>query len=448
MYDYSDHDTFPARCSCFLILTKDQRMVHTADLVIIGISVGLAVGILIASLVFFGICWYKKRAHLQRCANDRSAATLPIRTNGLDTSIDFSASLSSSVTIKGLGYLAQKPQHSWWNNHSKDRFASASGIPRYCYKDIQKGTQNFTAILGQGSFGPVYKATMPAGEVVAVKVLASNSKQGEKEFQTEVSLLARLHHRNLVNLVGYCVDKGQRMLVYEYMSNGSLEKLLYNDEEQVLSWEDRLQIALDISHGIEYLHDGAVPPVIHRDLKSANILLDHSMRAKVADFGLSKEEVFDGHSSGLKGTYGYIDPVYISTNNFTTKSDVYSFGIILFELITAIHPHQNLMEYVNLAAMSPDGVDEIIDTKIVGTCNPEEVRNLAKIAHRCLHKRPRKRLSIGEVSQAIIKIKQRRLVKEDTMSFAREDFSRVVSRIECQQVELRTMASIDERQNE
>ncbi|KAL8471846.1 hypothetical protein ACS0TY_028542 [Phlomoides rotata] len=423
-------------------------MVQRGDLIIIGISAGVAAGILITSLVFVGICWYKRRAHLQRSVNDRSASTLPIRTNGLNTSIDLSASLSSSVNVKGSGLPSPKPQHSWWNNHNKDHFVSASGIPRYPYKDIQKGTQNFTTILGQGSFGPVYKATMPAGEVVAVKVLASDSKQGEKEFQTEVSLLARLHHRNLVNLVGYCVDKGQRMLVYEYMSNGSLENVIYNDEEQVLSWDDRLQIALDISHGIEYLHDGAVPPVIHRDLKSANILLDRFMRAKVADFGLSKEEVFDGHNSGLKGTYGYIDPVYISTNNFTTKSDVYSFGIILFELITAIHPHQNLMEYVNLAGMSSDGVDEIIDTKIVGKCNPEEVRSLAKIAHRCLHKTPRKRPTIGEVSQVIIKIKQRRLVKEDTMSFVREDLSRAVSRIECQQLELRRMASIDETQNE
>ncbi|GFQ01087.1 probable leucine-rich repeat receptor-like serine/threonine-protein kinase at5g15730 [Phtheirospermum japonicum] len=424
-------------------------MVHRADLVVIGISVGLAAGILIASLVFFCICWYKKHAHLQQCSTDRSAATLPIRTNGLDTSAVSSASLSSFVNISRSVYLSQKPRHSWWNKRSEDRFASASGILRYSYKDIQKGTNNFTAILGQGSFGPVYKATMPAGGVFAVKVLASNSKQGEKEFHTEVSLLARLHHRNLVNLVGYCVDKGERMLVYEYMSNGSLENLIYSDDdEQVLSWEDRLQIALDISHGIEYLHDGAVPPVVHRDLKSANILLDNSLRAKVADFGLSKEQVFDGHSSGLKGTYGYIDPVYISSNNYTAKSDVYSFGIILFELITAIHPHQNLMEYVNLAAMSPDGVDEIIDTKIVGTCNVEEARNLAKIAHRCLNQRPRKRPSIGEVSQAITKIKQRRLVKEDTMSLAGGDFSRAVSRIESQQVELGRMASIDERQNE
>ncbi|KAL2552182.1 Protein kinase domain-containing protein [Forsythia ovata] len=258
-------------------------MVQKADdLVIIGISVGLAVGILIASLVFFAICWYKKRVHLRRCANERSVATLPIRTNGLGTVIESSASIPNSATVKVLEYLAKKPRRSWWNNHGKDQFLPTSGIPRYSYKDIQKATQNFTTILGQGSFGPVYKATMPAGEVVAVKVLASSSKQGEKEFHTE-----------------------------------------------------------------------AVPPVIHRDLKSANILLDRAMRAKVADFGLSKEEVFEGQNSGLKGTYGYIDPVYISTNKFTTKSDIYSFGVILFELITGIHPSRNLMEYVNLRDQNP-----------------------------------------------------------------------------------------------
>lgn len=418
-------------------------MAYKVDLVIIGISVGVAVGILIAALVFFGIRWYKTR--LRRCASDRSLSTLPIRTNGLDTSISSSVSLSNPVTVKISNYPVKVSPKSRWSNNSKDRFASPSGIPRYPYKDIQKATENFTTILGQGSFGPVYKAKMPAGEVVAVKVLASDSKQGEKEFQTEVSLLGRLHHRNLVNLVGYSVDKGQHMLIYEYMSNGSLANFLYSEEKQTLSWKERLQIALDISHGIEYLHDGAVPPVIHRDLKSANILLDHLMRAKVADFGLSKEEVFDGRNSGLKGTYGYIDPEYISTNTFTMKSDIYSFGIILFELITAIHPHQNLMEYVNLASMSSDGVDEILDTRLVGECNPEDVRSLARIAHKCLHKTPRKRPSIGEVSQAIIKIKQRRLIKEDsTMSFAGDEFSGVVNCIELQQNELRKMTSISE----
>lgn len=427
-------------------------MVHKSDLVIIGICVGLALGILIATLVFFGLRWYKKHDHLRRCSNERSVATHPIRINGLGTSIDFSAPVVNSVAVKASGFPQKKSRVSWWSNHSKDRFTSArftsaSGIPRYAYKDIQKSTQNFTNILGQGAFGPVYKATMPSGGVAAIKVLASDSHQGEKEFQTEVSLLGRLHHRNLVNLIGYCVDKGKYMLIYEFMSNGSLSNLIYS-EERVLSWEERLQIALDISHGIEYLHEGAVPPVIHRDLKSANILLDHFMRAKVADFGLSKEEVFDGRNSGLKGTYGYIDPAYISTNKFTMKSDIFSFGVIIFELITAIHPHQNLMEYVNLASMSQDGVDEILDKQLVGACDIQEVRELARIGHKCLHKTPRKRPSMGEVTQALLKIKQRHLAKQDTMSFADGEFSRAVSRIEDQQVELSKLAEVKERHEE
>ncbi|XP_043702090.1 calcium/calmodulin-regulated receptor-like kinase 2 [Telopea speciosissima] len=411
---------------------------------VIGVSVGLAIGVLLALCAFIGIRWYKKRSNLRRCSNDRNITTLPIRMNGIGASIDSSASLSNSITIPVPQHLPENTQRFRWNRHKKDQFASTSGILRFAYKDIQKATQNFTTILGQGSFGPVYKATMPTGGVAAVKVLAADSKQGEKEFQTEVLLLGRLHHRNLVNLVGYCVDKGQHMLLYEFMSNGSLENLLYSEGEQVLSWDERLQIALDISHGIEYLHDGAVPPVIHRDLKSANILLDQSMRAKVADFGLSKEEAFDGRNSGLKGTYGYIDPEYISSNKFTKKSDLYSLGIILFELITAIHPHQNLMEYVNLAEMSPDGVDEILDKKLVGKCNPEEVRLLASIGHRCLHKTPRRRPSIGDVSQAILKIKKRRLSKEDTMSFAlAADVTPVIKRIEHQQVELSKLTSMN-----
>ncbi|KAI4352352.1 hypothetical protein L6164_006615 [Bauhinia variegata] len=424
-------------------------MVEQADLVIIGVTVGVALGLLIACLLFFGIRWYKKRAHLSRCTNERSSSvtTLPIRTNGLGTSTDFSDTTTISIPTSRTEILQEKSHFSWWNHKKKDQFASASGILKYSYKDIQKATQNFTTVLGEGSFGVVYKATMPSGEVVAVKVLAPNSKQGEKEFQTEVLLLGRLHHRNLVNLVGFCVDKGQRILVYEFMSNGSLEKLLY-DEEQDLSWDDRLQIAADISHGIEYLHEGAVPPVIHRDLKSGNILLDHTMRAKVADFGLSKEEVFDDRNSGLKGTYGYMDPAYISSNKFTMKSDIYSFGIIIFELITAIHPHQNLMEYINLAAMDHNGIDEILDKQLVGKCNIEEVRQLARVAHKCLHKSPKKRPSIGEVSQGIRRIKQRRLAKENTLSFAGRSFSnlsRAFSRIEDQQVELSRRNSMNQR---
>ncbi|XP_076907355.1 calcium/calmodulin-regulated receptor-like kinase 2 isoform X1 [Bidens hawaiensis] len=399
-------------------------MVHKVDLVIIGISVGLAVGLLIATLVFFCIWWYK------RCKYPPS--TLPTHNSFADTSIILSEVKQSTYPAKAspIAALCNK--------------SPTSGLVKYSYKGVQNATKNFTTVLGQGSFGPVYKAVMPGGDTVAVKALASDSKQGEKEFQTEVSLLGRLHHRNLVNLVGYCVDKRQRMLVYEYMKNGSLASFLYNEEKPTLNWEERVQIALDISHGIEYLHDGAVPPVIHRDLKSANILLDHLMRAKVADFGLSKEEVFDDKKSCVKGTYGYIDPVYVSTNKFTKKSDIYSFGIILFELIAAIHPNQNLMEYVNLAAMSSDGADEILDKKLAGECDLEEVRSLARLAHRCLHKTPKKRPNINEVSQIIKRLRHKHIMRSETrsnVSFGGQDFSGI---IELQQNQLNRMSSINE----
>nr|GEV72164.1 calcium/calmodulin-regulated receptor-like kinase 2 [Tanacetum cinerariifolium] len=421
-------------------------MVHKVDLVIMGVSVGLAVGTLITLLVFLSIRWYKRHSYLRRSAHDGSPWGLPVHKRGIDSRNILSESINNSVKVKLASYPAKHSPLATLPNNVKERVAPVSGLLKYSYKDIQKATKNFTTILGKGSFGPVYKAVMPAGEVVAVKALACYSKQGEIEFQTEVSLLGRLHHKDLVNLVGYCVDKRQRMLIYEYMRNGSLANFLYNEEKRTLNWEERIQIALDISQGIEYLHEGAVPPVIHRDLKSANILLDSLMRAKVADFGLSKEEVYDDHTSCVKGTYGYIDPVYISTNKFTKKSDIYSFGVILFELITAIAPHQNLLEYVNLAAMSSNGADEILDKKLVGECDLEEVRSLARIAHRCLHLTPRKRPVIGEVSQAITKLRQKHLMRvkgHSTTSFGGKEFSEVASCIEAQQNQLKRITSIN-----
>ncbi|KAE9450423.1 hypothetical protein C3L33_17673, partial [Rhododendron williamsianum] len=368
--------------------------------------------------------WYRKCAHLRRCATENSASTLPIRSNGLASSIDSSSGTTDSEKVKGLGDLAKNSQLSWWRNCSKDQFVSASGILRYSHKDIQKATQNFTTMLGHGAFGSVYKATMATGEVVAAKVLASGSQQGEREFQTEVLLLGRLRHHNLVNLVGYCVDQGQHMLIYEFMTNGSLASLLYGffTLAQVgIEYIVHSNAAYSLSSG------SAVPPIILRDLKSANILLDRSMRAKVADFRLSKEQTSDGRKSSLKGTYGYMDPAYISTSQFMTKSDIFSFGVILFELIVA---------------MSLDGVDDILDKRLVGESNlVVDARSLALIAQKCLHKTPRKRPSIGEVSQAIFKIKQKRLAKEVTMTFAGEDISRIVCRIGLQQVELSKMAA-------
>lgn len=416
--------------------------------VVAAAAVGAAA--LTVALVFLAI-WLRRRRASVDAGRTRSleSSTATLRHNGAGAGHNGSVGADSSVSVSVSESLADwghnplppgKRVAFWgWRGSNDHPPLSVSGIPKYHYKDLQKATNNFTMILGQGSFGPVYKAVMATGEVVAVKALASDSSQGEREFQTEVILLSRLHHRNLVNLVGYCVEKGQHILIYEFMSNGNLASLLYGDNKRSLTWQERLQIAHDISHGIEYLHEGAVPPVIHRDLKSANILLDHSMRAKVADFGLSKEEVFDGSKSGLKGTYGYMDPDYITTNKFTKKSDVYSFGIILFELITAINPQQGLMEYIDLAAIGGEGKvdwDEILDKNLLSGSIPEEVKVLADVAYRCINRSPRKRPWISEVTQAISRLRQRQ------MTLARSETRTVLRRIEYQHVELSDLASM------
>eukprot|EP00897_Mesotaenium_endlicherianum_P010736 jgi/Mesen1/9691/ME000069S09100 len=202
---------------------------------------------------------------------------------------------------------------------------------------------------------PVYKANLTTGHTVAVKRLTMDSRQGEREFVTEVELLSRLHHRHLVNLIGFCDQDAQLMLVYEYVPRGTLEEHL-RDETKAgeLTWERRLRIALGAARGLEYLHRGASPPVIHRDIKSSNILLDSDLEAKVADFGLSRlsdlqnngasQQATNGNlnrthiSTHVKGTPGYLDPNYYAKQQLTEKSDIYSFGVVLLELLTGRLP--------------------------------------------------------------------------------------------------------------
>ncbi|KAI4312592.1 hypothetical protein MLD38_037397 [Melastoma candidum] len=199
-------------------------------------------------------------------------------------------------------------------------------------------TSYFQTIIGGGSFGKVYFGRLEDGTRVAVKVLSRRSKQGHKEFQAEEKLLKVVHHRNLVTLIGYSDDPENLALIYEYMSNGNLREHLLADRLHILSWPERLQIAIDATHGrLKYLHSGCMPAIIHRDFKTANILLDENMRAKISDFGLSRAfaTLHDTHISTTPGgTPGYLDPEFSSFGNLNQKSDVYSFGIVLFELIT------------------------------------------------------------------------------------------------------------------
>ncbi|CAK9178316.1 unnamed protein product [Ilex paraguariensis] len=222
------------------------------------------------------------------------------------------------------------------NNSAKGNVARS-----FTFRDLAIATQNFREanLIGEGGFGSVYKGRLESGKVVAIKQLNLNGLQGNQEFIVEVLMLSLLHHPNLVNLIGYCTDGDQRLLVYEYMPMGSLEYHLFDidPDKEPLSWSTRLKIAIGAARGLEYLHCKANPPVIYRDLKSSNILLDNDLNPKLSDFGLAKlGPVGDNThvSTRVMGTYGYCAPEYAMSGKLTLKSDIYSFGVVLLELIT------------------------------------------------------------------------------------------------------------------
>ncbi|KAG7583788.1 Leucine-rich repeat [Arabidopsis suecica] len=208
---------------------------------------------------------------------------------------------------------------------------------RFKYSEVKEMTNNFQVVLGKGGFGVVYHGFLN-NDQVAVKVLSQSSTQGYKEFKTEVELLLRVHHVNLVSLVGYCDEGNDLALIYEFMENGNLKEHLSGKRGgSVLNWSSRLKIAIESALGIEYLHIGCKPPMVHRDVKSTNILLGLRFEAKLADFGLSRSFLVGSKthvSTNVAGTLGYLDPEYYQKNWLTEKSDVYSFGIVLLEIIT------------------------------------------------------------------------------------------------------------------
>lgn len=224
---------------------------------------------------------------------------------------------------------------------AKDGPTAHIAAQTFTFRELAAATKNFRpeCLLGEGGFGRVYKGRLESGQVVAVKQLDRNGLQGNREFLVEVLMLSLLHHPNLVNLIGYCADGDQRLLVYEFMPLGSLEDHLHDlpPDKEPLDWNTRMKIAAGAAKGLEYLHDKANPPVIYRDLKSSNILLDEGFHPKLSDFGLAKlGPVGDKThvSTRVMGTYGYCAPEYAMTGQLTLKSDVYSFGVVFLELIT------------------------------------------------------------------------------------------------------------------
>ncbi|KAK6136772.1 hypothetical protein DH2020_029485 [Rehmannia glutinosa] len=325
-----------------------------------------------------------------------------------------SSSELSSAGFSGPNHAALPPPHP----------AVALGFNQssFMYEDLAAATGGFTQanLLGQGGFGYVHKGVLPNGKEIAVKSLKANSGQGEREFQAEVDIISRVHHRHLVSLVGYCIAGSQRMLVYEYVPNGTLEYHLHGAGCPTMDWPTRLKIALGSAKGFAYLHEDCHPRIIHRDIKAANILLDQNFEAKVADFGLAKlsSDNYTHVSTRIMGTFGYLAPEYAASGKLTEKSDVYSFGVMLLELVTGRRPidvssdDDGLVDWVYILhtcllvtrdswATEGGGYEELVDPRLGNNYDHQEMLRMVLSAAACIRHSARRRPKMSQIVRAL-----------------------------------------------
>ncbi|KAK7407449.1 hypothetical protein VNO78_09386 [Psophocarpus tetragonolobus] len=312
------------------------------------------------------------------------------------------------------------PSSSIERNHKKIQPTVTSGhCHQFTFAEINIATSNFSEalVIGEGGFGKVYKGIMHDGVTpVAVKRSNPSSRQGFREFQNEINLFS-FCHMNLVSLLGYCQERNELILVYEYMAQGPLCDHLYKKQKQPLPWIQRLEICVGAARGLHYLHTGTSQPVIHRDVKSANILLDQNWVAKIADFGLCRTvpSLYQSHvSTEVKGTLGYLDPEYYKRRKLTEKSDVYSFGVVLFEVLSgrpAVNPVavKEESEKAGLAIWAMHcyqcgTIDQLVDPCFEGNIRPQCLREFVDIGIRCLANRTVDRPTMGEVLSTLEKI--------------------------------------------
>ncbi|XP_019091471.1 PREDICTED: probable LRR receptor-like serine/threonine-protein kinase At1g51880 [Camelina sativa] len=273
------------------------------------------------------------------------------------------------------------------------------------YMDVLKMTNNFERVLGRGGFGVVYYGVLN-NEPVAVKMLTESTALGYKQFKAEVELLLRVHHKDLTCLVGYCEEGDKMSLIYEFMANGDLKEHLTGKRgPSILTWEGRLRIAAESAQGLEYLHNGCKPQIVHRDIKTTNILLNEKFQAKLADFGLSRSFPLgtETHvSTVVAGTPGYLDPEYYRTNWLTEKSDVFSFGVVLLELVTnqpvidMKRERSHIGEWVGLM-LSRGDINSIVDPKLQGDFDPNTIWKVVETAMTCLNPSSSRRPTMTQV---------------------------------------------------
>ncbi|KAK9093024.1 hypothetical protein Syun_027935 [Stephania yunnanensis] len=308
---------------------------------------------------------------------------------------------------------------------SESKVGIEMGLHVFTFKQLHSATGGFGKgnVVGHGGFGAVYKGVISDGRKVAVKLMDRAGKQGEDEFEMEVELLGRLRSPYLLALIGFCSDNHHKLLVYEFMANGGLQGHLYPGHgsrncASKLDWETRLRIALEAAKGLEYLHEQVSPPVIHRDFKSSNILLDTNFHAKISDFGLAKlgSDKAGGHvSTRVLGTQGYVAPEYALTGHLTTKSDVYSFGVVLLELLTGRVPVDSkrapgesvLVTWALPMLTDREKVVQIMDPALDGQYSMKEVIQVAAIAAMCVQSESDYRPLMADVVQSLVPLVKR-----------------------------------------
>ncbi|XP_048326838.1 lysM domain receptor-like kinase 3 [Ziziphus jujuba] len=372
--------------------------------VIAGISVAGVCGTLVLGLFVYAGFYRRKKlveasSLLPKASDDHYIQLTPGSGSTLEKTSDSSA-------LVGVGVGGASPGHTGITVDKSVEFS---------YEELAKATNDFSLAnkIGQGGFGSVYYAEL-RGEKAAIKKM---DMQASKEFLAELKVLTHVHHLNLVRLIGYCIE-GSLFLVYEYIENGNLSRYLRGSSGlEPLPWSTRVQIALDSARGLEYMHEHTVPVYIHRDIKSANILIDKNFRGKVADFGLTKLTEYGTNSlhTRLVGTFGYMPPEYAQYGDVSPKIDVYAFGVVLYELISAKEAVVKTNEYVTeskgLVALFEDIVNQpdlkedlskIVDPRLGNNYPLDSVCKMAQLARACTQENPQLRPSMRSIVVALL----------------------------------------------